>query len=419
MILALGLLLLCPGAELARARQDPPAKTEAQESELDKLLRSAKTGRAMIRPQAARRIVRMWSRGEEADRAPIVERLVAETGADNDSLAALGSALIEVLGEFEDERLRAKLWSAVDDPEFPWRPYAARGLATATTAAELERFRPLLEDHIAPVRSAAITAIHTLEARQEVPALRRLLADEVDFVRRSAADLLYRWGEKDALWYLFEELHRDDRFFDRPTGREARYQTYNLISRHLDDLANFDAGKSPEQNRVVLAVLATKVTKLAGARPELAVTAHATVQDYSELIGLEVRSCRRGEHYLRWTSDDRLLVGLGSPALVSLPAGTVEALIDSGNKRTSEVEPGMVGSPGCDLEMLHWRHVDATQMWIISKGPESVEDLRPAPLDVFYADLIATLPDDASDDPRLHRLRSRVVSALQSVGGDL
>ena len=418
MLLAIGLLVLCPAAEVVDARQDTAAQ-EREPSELDRLLKAAKTGSPVVRPQAARRIVRLWSRSEEAQRGPIVERLVAETGDDNDSLAKMGDALVEILGEFDDPALRAKLWAAVDDPDFPWRPNALRSLAVRIGEDELPRFVTLLDDPIAQVRAAAITGIQNLGAREAKPALRTRLADENDVVRRSAADTLYRWGDKKALWYLFEELRRDDAFFDRPTGREARYQTYGLISRHIEDMANYDAGKPPEENKVVLAVLETKVKELAGPRPELPATAQAITTKLGERMGVEVRSCRRGEFYLRWTPDDRLLVGLGSPAVLQLPEGTFAALQAKGAKRSAEVSERMVGKPGCDLEMFHWRPVDFTTMWIVSKGPDSVDDLRPDPLGVLYVDLLATLPDEGHADPRLNRLRSRVHAALLSVGGDL
>jgi hypothetical protein len=51
------------------------------------------------------------------------------------------------------------------------------------------------------------------------------------------------------------------------------------------------------------------------------------------------------------------------------------------------------------------------------KGPEPVPDLRPAALDPLAVQLVRTLPDAASDDPRLDRLRSRVAATLVAVGG--
>lgn len=361
----------------------------------------------------------MWSRGDEAVRSEVITRLQVEAGETTADLASLGSALVEVLAEFEDERLRQHLWDAVDDAEFPWRPYAARGLAVTARSTESERLLDLLEDPIGPVRAAGVQALATLDATGESAALKARLADEVDFVRRAAADLLVRWGHPQALWYLFEELQRDDRFFDRPTGREARHKTFTSMLTHLGDLGSYDADRTPAQNKIVLAVLRTKVEALAGERPDLPAVATAGGPHAGEVLGLEVRSCRRGEYYLRWTEDDRLLVGQGNPVVLELPPGTATRLRSAAVEQTGKLEGPFVGSPGCDLEILHWRPLDATEMWIVSKGPEAVEDLRPKALGVLHRELVATLPDQQHPDPRLHMLRSRTLEALTSVGGPL
>lgn len=409
-------LLAVPG--LGALPQDPPA-VEEQESEVDKLLRHARTGRPHVRPQAANRLRRLWASGDEAVRAEVIARLHAEAGDDQEALAALGSALVEVLAEFEDEALRLRLWQAVRDPEFPWRPYAARGLAVTAQPEELDRMCLLLGDHIAAVRAAGLKGLYKLEARSAEALVRSLLADDADYVRRDAADLLIRWGHDDALWYLYEELARDDRFFDRPTGREARYKAYQLALTHLGDLGNYNPVKGPADNKVVLAVLATKVAARAGERPELPPAAVAIPAHAPALLGLELRSCRRGEFFLRWTADDRLLVGQGNPAVIDLPQGTAARLAEAATARTEELEARTVGEPGCDLEIFYWRPESFANMWIVSKGPQPVKDLRPVPLSTLHADLVETLPEGDHDDPRLADLRSRIRDALAAVGGAL
>jgi hypothetical protein len=419
LIAAGGLLALALLGAHAAPRPFQTAPT-AQESELDKLLRVAKTGKAPVRPQAARRIVRLWNGAGEPERGSIIERLLTEAGPTNATLAKLGSALVEVMGEFEDTRLRARLWTAVDDPDFPWRPYAARGLAAGALDLEHGRFVALLTDPIGPVRAATIGALEALDARAQAPAVRALLADEVGAVRRAAADLLVRWGHDDALWFLFEELGRDDRFFDRPTGREARYKAERQLKTHLGDLGEYDAGHGPVRNAGALAALATAIEARAGARPELPPVARASAQPIAgEAIGLELRSCRRGEFFLRWTRDDRLLVGQGTPAIVELAPGTTARLLVVGAAQTAKVERRSFGSPGCDIELLHWRPADNTTVWLVSKGPAAVSDLRPAALGEFYRELVSSLPRGASADPRLDHLRERALAALASIGGPL
>ena len=407
-----------PGGVLA-----PPLQEANQESELDRLLRAARTGRTVIRPQAARRIVRLWGASDAAGRAAITGRLLTESGETTASLARLGSALVEVLGEFADTQLRTRLWAAVDDAGFPWRPYAARGLAATAVSTESERFARMLVDTIAPVRAAGVEAYRVLDSRKALRLLRQRLSDPDDRVRRVTADLLAQWGEVDALYWLLEELRRQDTFFDRPTGLQARYQSLALIVQHLGDAAGYDADRPPDSdaNVTALSVLEERVAERAGGdRPELPEVARAGLPTPRSRFGFELRSCRLGEYYLRWTADDVLLVGQGRPARVQLPRGTVARLSKSGAAHLSELEDRrFFGTPGCDMEHFLWRDAvgSDTSVWIISKGPETVENLRPKALGEFLAELLETLPDEPSNFPRTDRLRTRVRATLAALGG--
>jgi hypothetical protein len=331
--------------------------------------------------------------------------------------------MIEVLGEFADPQLRASLWAAVDDADFPWRPYAARGLAATAVSAESERFTEMLTDSIAPVRSTGVEAYRVLDQRELSQDLRPSLSDSDDRVRRATADLLAQWGEGDALYWLLEDLRRRDTFFDRPTGLQARYQSLALIEQHLGDVAGYDADLPPEveSNLTAWSVLEERVAeRTEGARPELPDVARAGVPTPRSRFGLELRSCRLGEHYLRWTEDDVLLVGQGRPARVQLPEGTVARLSKSGAAHLSELEDRrFFGTPGCDIEHFLWRAEVGgdTSVWIIAKGPEAVDDLRPDALGQFYAELLETLPDEPSNSPRTDRLRRRVRATLAALGG--
>ena len=231
------------------------------------------------------------------------------------------------------------------------------------------------------------------------------------------------WGEDDALYWLLEELRRRDTFFDRPTGLQARYQSLALIERHLGDAAGYDADLPPEAetNLTALDVLEERIGERAeGDRPELPEVARAGVPTPRSRFGLELRSCRLGEHYLRWTADDVLLVGQGRPARVQLPKGTVAKLSASGAAHLRELEDRrFFGKPGCDMEHFLWRAEVGgdTSVWLISKGPDAVENLRPKALGEFYKQLLETLPDEPSKLPRTDRLRSRVRATLAALGG--
>lgn len=398
---------------------EPIPQDEPAESELDRLLKATRSSRLVVRPQAARRIVRRFEDADEAGRAVIVERLRAEAGETSESLASLSTALIEVLGSFEDEVLRQRLWSALGDPDFPWRPYAARALVTGAVPAEAPEFRALLEDPIAPVRAAVIEALAALEDPSPADAVISRLDDPDGTVRRTAAECLVGWGRNEALWWLVEEAQREDTFFDRPSGELARYDATRRLSKLLArELER--SGIGTDAGEAYRALLVDLVTQRAGDRPDLSSIASSFEGPHGrEVLGLEIRSCRRGEYFLRWTADDELWVGEGNPARLELEAGTTERL-RAAALRAGEATPArFTGTPGCDMEQLLVRGNDgASLIWIVSKGPDAVEDLRPEPItELFQTLLLGSLPAGSSEDPRLDELRGRVSEALRSVGG--
>ena len=121
------------------------AQDDEKPSMVDRLLEAARNGSPVVRPQAA-------------------NRLVALRDTEGVRLAALGQELIEALGKFENLELRDRLWAAVDDPDFPWRPAAARGLAASIHDDELARAAAWCSDKLAAVRVAGISALDQLEA---------------------------------------------------------------------------------------------------------------------------------------------------------------------------------------------------------------------------------------------------------------
>ncbi len=401
-------------------------------SEFTRLISAARSGRAMIRPQAARRIVRLWENSAASDQEVILMGLQTEAGTTSESAARLGSALVEILGEFDDAQLRSLLWQCLADSEFPWRPQAARSLAAHPQPGEVARFLGALHDRIPQVRVAALFALGNCEGKAHVQAVSGALSDPAGAVRRSAADLLVRWGHRPALWYLHEELLRTDTFFDRPTGEQARFEAWGLIQSHLQGLAapaSFDPSLHPqtEPNASALTRLRQNLADLeAGPRPQLPPQAQAAGALPREVLGLELRSCRKGEVFLRWTDGDRLLVGQGNPAQVQLPTGTVAALVQLKAKTLSAMGTRrLIGQPGCDLEQFHYIEQGGATMWIVACGPDPIPDLRPDTLSSFGQALVATLsaieqgPEANPLDARLVNLKQRTMDALEAIGGEL
>jgi HEAT repeat protein len=385
-----------------------PAELKAEAA---RLLKSAMTGRPVIRGQAARRLM---SLGEAADNA-----LLAVVGETNADLAKIGRDLVEGIGASRNEALRARLWLASVDVDFPWRPAAVSGLAITPREYEVKQFQDLLNDKLSSVRAVSVYAWGKLGADDKP--IRPLLQDPDHLVRQQVAVALIENGHPEGLWWIFEELLRTDNFFDQPTGRQARISAGRLLMKHVDDMAGYNGSRPPdhEKNVKALETLRGKIKALAGERPELAAVASASGPIAGERLGIEVRSCREGEYFLRWTDNDQLLIGQGNPLSVKLPEGTTTALMTTARQtHENKGDRGFWGEPGCDLEQVHVVLGDGQrpETLIVAKGPEPVKDLRPAFMDPLVLQLVRSLPDTPSLDPRMHKLQTRVRAALNAVG---
>lgn len=422
LLIALGVGASAPGS-LAEARptlQDDAVDLTRLEAMLDKAIR----GSAVIRPQAAARLVPMG--------APAAERILALCAGGPPEIAKLGASLVEVFGAFQDPRLRALLWACLDDRDFPWRPAAARSLALNPLADDRDRetsaFRALLTDPIAPVRMAAaqaFEALHPTPTEAMRAELRALLGDPSDYVRRAAAVTLVGWGEPEALLWLVEDLRRTDTFFERWSGKNAAYESRRALAKLVGDVFGYDPESSPTDptNVAALRKLDEAVRAMIGERPlpTLPEVARAAGPVVDAALGLELVSCRRGEHFLCWTTGDELLVGMGNPARVKLPEGTTARLVALAQEELAKLERPFFGEPGCDLEML--RLVDppgsAPRSWIVSKGQAKVEGLRPEALGRLMRALVASIPETIdSADPRLADLRAAARETMAAVGGE-
>ena len=435
------ILVVCSAAPMTA--QDSGERQYTPE-QIDRLIVHARSGSAVIRPQAAERLARIGK--------PAADRLLAMAGTTREDLALLGSSLIEVLGRFDDPRVRGLLWPAMEDAEFPWRPAVSRSLAHRPLATEWDRLQGFLEDPIAPVRLATLDALALLSADStdeaggraalfnELAAAR--LADENDVVRRRAAVLLNGRGHSRALLWLLEDLKRTDTYFDLPTGEAARYAAANGLQSLDIDLRGYEAFAPPSATKNLAALSDLRAALLARAEaaeaelPEAerelvprAVPPIARVGGSVQgaRIGLLLKSCRRGDYYLRWTEDDQLIIGYGNPARVQLPEGTTRRLVAVADA-AQEANPDKVywGRPGCDMESFRMPRVgqpDARlQQLILSKDERPAPDLRPAALSTLGAAMAASIPTgDALDasDPRTRDLARWVRGAFASIGGSV
>lgn len=396
------------------------------EGEIERLLGAVRHGSPVVKPQAARQLAALGKPGADA--------VLEWVASDARGAAALPTELVEQLGRFGDERLRALLWQCLRDRDFPWRPAASRSVGLEPQPKEYYDFNSLTRDVLGTVRAAAVESIGRLlllpeglgerERSLALADLRSGLNDIDDRARRASAHALCNLGEYDALYYLAEELRRSDRYWESDSGKAARYAASTLLKQHLDDLHGYQARLAPdaEPNVEALGAIDADIAMQSGqSKPEMPpwVAAGSTVAE--GVVGLELLSCRKGELHLTWTADDRLLVGRGRPFEVLLPQGSSSRLLQAIRAELGEVTEGEIyGVPGCDSERYRFAvegELRPAQVHVL-KGPDPIPELRPVTLNAVARELLATLPE-RGEDPRIASLRGRARETLQAVGGQL
>lgn len=148
-----------------------------------------------------------------------------------------------------------------------------------------------------------------------------------------------------------------------------------------------------------------------GAQPVPAVTPRGT-----PILGLELRSCRRGEFFLRWTDGDQLWLGRGNPVCFDLKPGSHKALIAQAQGTLATLgDKHLTGQPGCDQESYHFQLPGSKRpaVYLITKGPRPVPDLRPLALNGLLADLMASLPESGLSES----IVTELIEALKDLGG--
>jgi hypothetical protein len=110
---------------------------------------------------------------------------------------------------FADPGLAEPLLAALGDTRYNCQAWAAMGCAAMDVRAAVPQLVTLLDNPQWIVRGETVTALGILGDDSVVPALRPLLGDEADWLRRRTADALARIGGAAALEALWQELeHR-------------------------------------------------------------------------------------------------------------------------------------------------------------------------------------------------------------------
>ncbi|MCP5024229.1 MAG: hypothetical protein GY930_20970 [bacterium] len=408
--LCLCLLVLFQGSSFAQSKR----KHEITPARLEKLIRAATQGSPVVRPQAAQRLVKMGEVGHKA---------VFDFVSSKPDLFDVGPELLEAAAQLavpldgKRAELRKRFWKDLGNLDFPWRASLVSGLGKNMQAGETEAFVALLEDRMLAVRLAALKGFADVDAKLILPRIQaRLKVETEGGARRALARRAYEAGQASSLWILYGELGRDDRFFDQPVGLIARLEASRFLKALLPEGPAFDAQAAVDSE----AALAGRAAWLAYlkpiAGPQLTEPVPTVIPRGTAILGLELRSCRRGEFFLRWTDGDQLWLGRGNPVCFDLQPGSHKALIAQAQGTLAALGgKHLTGQPGCDQESYHFQLPGSKRpsVYLITKGPRPVPELRPLPLNGLLADLVASL----SKSKLPESISSELVEALKDLGG--
>lgn len=414
--------IACSPVASAQDRRESPER-------IQKLIEVSIEGSQVVRPQAAERLLKMGDKARPLVLAHLEQALSKDEAVPFEGWFDLGADFLLMAarmtydpaqgeGAPAVEDLRARLWAAVEQPYFPWRPQILEGLGTPPRTAEIERFGAYLDAPLASVRIASLAGLRQGDPALWLPKVRaRMQRETDDRVLRALADTAIELGDTSAAWVLLDQLAADESFFDQPMGHVARLDATRLLRLRFPAAPIFNPNLDPnsDEARAARAEQIQFYQALLGERPQGKTTrkpAHGRSGEV--LFGVELRSCRAGEHFLRWTDQDQLWIGRLDPAVVRLPEGTVARLLAAASTAGEAMgKQYLTGQVGCDLETYYLpvEGKDKPQRFLVTKGPKPVEGLRPEALNRWIEAWLPSLPapsGEASDE--------RLVAPLQDAG---
>ena len=377
--LATPLLALC--VELP---QDP--EPEDWSRHVNKACTSRRYG---IRLAAARKVA---SGGDAAVAA--VEAYAAEQG-----LNALPASLVDAIADSgkAGPKVSRLLWSWTMNPDFYWRSSAMRGIALRVATYKLAEedgtppgLPPAQVDYLMSVRAGNDPAwLMRTHARLGMvlggaPLSEVFWLPEPDpRARVRLATLLLTAGVTPPMQPLIDALADERTFLGTPWGANLATESSKSLRRWLgDDFPKFEAGDKQAAIAAILPVLEAKSgdTLIAPERKTDLVTDAAG--------GIELLSCKFGDHFLRWSEGGTVHFGLEGGASASLAA---EAWAGLSKDRAAIALEKSVGVVICDSLRISQAH------------PKTNAKVAPASMPAPAADWLKRLAralDDAGETER-------------------
>jgi len=243
------------------------------------------------------------------------------------------------------------------DKDFYWRSQALSGLARADNPRLLELrvlFVAGVGDPAQPYRIQAARGLIALATTADRERVRGLLRDPDARVRRSVAEQLADTGDRSGLPVLVQALAGGElEFLGDPWGRREARSAFEALKRATGQSFGYDPDLGAAANREAIEAFA----KLAGlpapaSRP-------TSAPDRLE-IGIEVRSCKHGDLFVRWNDAGSVAFGLEGDSRAQLDAAAAEELARL-RKALAPRPDATIGAVVCDF--LRYRGRDPDLHW--------------------------------------------------------
>ncbi len=311
------------------------------------------------------------------------------------------------LAHVPDDRIRDLAVELVRRKDFFWRPAAMESLAALARPSDAAVFEEGLEDILWGVRRASVSGLVALARRDMVPQLRDLLGDEFYEVRAEAAKGLHAFGDESGLPVLVDALALDAFWFDIDYGQMAREDAWKFLKKVAGDDMGFKPWESEENRAKGLAAwIAWMEAKDPAWRDKVPEKVRARRSTAVYVFGWEIRSCQRGDFFLRIDEDWNLVLGTFDPEVVPLTVEErtrIDRLIGEA-KAVSRDE--WYGQTGCDVETWYLSESGGFARLRVGLGgrPNEVDDLVDALLDLVGARFGTARGQELRDKSNLFRL---------------
>ncbi len=271
---------------------------------------------------------------------------------------AVPQTLVEAIAgsEHGDETVLGLLLEWARDRDFYWRAQALGGLAARKLAEQRSLLLAAVRDPAHLYRIQGARGLILLGKPDDRAKALPLLGDPDPRVRVAVAIHLADAGDPIGLPVLAAALRNDAEFLGDPWGRREALLAFKALQRALGT----DGGYAPEQsaaaNAKAIDLLRERAQERTGAMNLPAVDpahkplAGAETADFAS--GLEIRSCKHGDLFVRWTANGQLAFGLEGAERGLLPAEAWAALEQRARSLSGPAD-ATLGAVVCDF--VRWR----------------------------------------------------------------